>query len=128
MARLNAWKWAGVIALLWAASTTAAGAQTFKTLLSFGSSSGRDPEGSLVQGSDGNFYGTTYQGVGLNDGTVFKVTPDGVLTTLRSFHGNDGYGPVAGLVQGTNGSFYRTTVGGGANGGAQFSRSLLPAS
>ena len=77
---------------------------------------GGQPAG-LVQGADGNFYGTTYQGGADNgDGTVFKVTPTGALTTLHTFHGSDGLSPAAGLVQGTDGNFYGTTSGGGANG------------
>jgi uncharacterized repeat protein (TIGR03803 family) len=38
-----------------------------------------------VQGSDGNFYGTTTYGGAGGLGTVFRVTPAGVLTTLVSF-------------------------------------------
>jgi uncharacterized repeat protein (TIGR03803 family) len=69
----------------------------------------------LVQGTDGNFYGTTYGGT-YNLGTVFKITPDGKLTTLHSFaNAPDGEYPWAGLVEGTNGDFYGTTIKGGAN-------------
>ena len=43
-----------------------------------------------MQGNDGNFYGTTLYG-GANDwGTVFKLTPGGVLTTLVEFTGTSG--------------------------------------
>ena len=68
-------------------------------------------------GSDGNFYGTTEFG-GANDrGTVFKITPEGVLTTLvefgRSENEDYGYSPTAAL-QGSDGNFYGTTVEGGA--------------
>ena len=69
-----------------------------------------------VQGTDGNFYGTTYLG-GSNDlGTVFKITPTGRLTTLHTFDGTDGSQPLAGLVQGTDGNFYGTTYIGGSKG------------
>ena len=44
-------------------------------------------------------------------GTVFKITPEGTLTTLHSFDGTDGFGPTAGLVEATNGNFYGTTAG-----------------
>ncbi len=77
------------------------------------------PLSSLVQASDGNFYGTTYGG-GANGtgGTVFKITPSGTLTTLYSFCSRmscaDGSGPSAGLVQASDGNFYGTTVDGGA--------------
>ncbi len=69
-----------------------------------------------VQATDGNFYGTTIGGGANGDGTVFKMTPQGVLTTLYSFNNTDGASPNAGLVQGTDGNFYGTTIGGGANG------------
>jgi uncharacterized repeat protein (TIGR03803 family) len=68
-----------------------------------------------VQGTDGNFYGTTYLG-GSDSGTVFKVTPGGKLTTLHTFNGADGSQPLAGLVQATDGNFYGTTYAGGSNG------------
>ena len=74
----------------------------------------------LVQGGDGNFYGTTeFGGAGhcaAGCGTVFKITPSGTLTTLHVFAGSDGSGPFAGLVQATDGNFYGTTGGGGASG------------
>jgi len=81
-----------------------------------GGNDGCYPEAGLVQGSDGDFYGTTYEG-GTNDaGSVFKITPSGVLTSLYSFTGeNDGASPEAGLVQGSDGNFYGTTYGGGAD-------------
>ncbi len=77
------------------------------------------PLSSLVQASDGNFYGTTYGGGAHGTGgTVFKITPSGTLTTLYSFCSRmsctDGSGPSAGLVQASDGNFYGTTVNGGA--------------
>jgi uncharacterized repeat protein (TIGR03803 family) len=79
---------------------------------------GSNPVAGLVQGTDGNFYGTTYGGGASNYGTVFKITPGGKLTTLYSFcaqsNCTDGYEPVAGLVQATDGNFYGTTLAGGA--------------
>jgi uncharacterized repeat protein (TIGR03803 family) len=87
------------------------------TLYSFGGSDGSNPNG-LVQGTDGNFYGTTYRGGAYTNygdglGTVFKTTPSGALTTLYSFGDIDGDGPVDGLVQGADGDFYGTTEYGG---------------
>lgn len=71
---------------------------------------------SLIQATDGNFYGTTFDGGPRDQGTVFKITPNGVLTTLYNFCSQsgcvDGTMPYAGLVQGTNGNFYGVTVGG----------------
>ncbi len=86
---------------------------------------GAIPWGGLVQGTDGNLYGTTVAGgtgtgctvaVGPGCGTVFKITPGGTLTTLHSFAGTDGSYPYSGLIQSTNGNFYGTTSYGGANG------------
>jgi uncharacterized repeat protein (TIGR03803 family) len=79
---------------------------------------GSGPVGTLVQAGDGNFYGTTYTGGNLNQGTVFKMTRGGVLTTLVEFTGtvgnNKGWRPQAGLLQGSDGNFYGTTFSGGA--------------
>ena len=91
-------------------------AQPLTTLHSFNGGDGRSPEATLVQGSDGNFYGTTPLGGAHAKGTVFKIDSTGSLTTLHSFSGfpADGAVPVAGLVQGTDGNFYGTTTSGGA--------------
>jgi uncharacterized repeat protein (TIGR03803 family) len=87
------------------------------TLYSFsGGSDGKDPVGSLVQGSDGNFYGTTLGAGSGNDGTIFQITPAGVLTTLYSFDiysNGGGANPHAGLVVGSDGNFYGTAFNGG---------------
>jgi len=88
------------------------------TLHTFDNADGFSPH-ALVQGSDGNFYGTTDRG-GSNDncsdgttcGTIFKMTPDGTLTTLHDFDPS-GYYPFAGLTQDTDGAFYGTTNQGG---------------
>ncbi len=94
---------------------------TLTSLYSFAGSDGANPHAGLVQGSDGNFYGTTeFGGTGQcanRCGTVFKITPSGTLTTLYDFAGSDGFKPQAGLVQGSDGNFYGTTTGGGANNG-----------
>jgi uncharacterized repeat protein (TIGR03803 family) len=93
------------------------------TLYSFsGGNDGAIPENGLVQGSDGSFYAATVEGgtTNLNSfgrqgyGTVFRISPNGALTSLYSFTGgNDGGRPWAGLVQGSDGNFYGTTVNGG---------------
>jgi uncharacterized repeat protein (TIGR03803 family) len=85
---------------------------TLTTLHSFVVSDGAEPIAGLVQGTNGDFYGTTeFGGAATYFGTVFKITPSGTLTTLHSFDGTDGYEPEAGLIQATDGNFYGTTVG-----------------
>jgi uncharacterized repeat protein (TIGR03803 family) len=81
---------------------------------------GNQPEAALVQATDGNFYGTTYNGGGLCEGTIFKITPSGTLTTLYRFgtqpNCTDGAAPTVGLIQATDGNLYGTTYAGGATG------------
>jgi uncharacterized repeat protein (TIGR03803 family) len=89
------------------------------TLYSFNGTDGQSPRG-VVQATDGNFYGTTYQGGANTDGgTVFKMTPTGTLTTLYSFcsktNCTDGNGPRSAVIQATDGNFYGATSAGGAN-------------
>jgi hypothetical protein len=77
---------------------------------------GASPSG-LIAATDGNFYGTTLEG-SLNPppvyGTVFEITPGGVMTRVYGFCAQpgcaDGSNPVAGLLQATNGDFYGTTT------------------
>jgi uncharacterized repeat protein (TIGR03803 family) len=84
---------------------------------------GAEPYAALVQGTDGNFYGTTGYGGANGQGTVFKITSGGTLTTLYSFCSQtncaDGSLPMAELVQGTTGNFYGTTSSGGVNASSQ---------
>ncbi|MGA8153423.1 MAG: choice-of-anchor tandem repeat GloVer-containing protein [Terriglobales bacterium] len=91
---------------------------TLTTLHTFvgGGTEGNYPEAGLVQGADGNFYGTTAAGGANGYGTVFKITPAGTLTTLHNFDGTDGANPWAGLLQGTDGKLYGTTTYGGTSG------------
>jgi len=104
--------------LLGAVFAVASPAQTFKTLVSFNGTDGTSPVfGSLVQGFDGNVYGTTSVGGANGDGTVFRMTPGGTLTTLHSFDGADGLNIFGDpVIQATNGKFYGTTEAGGAHG------------
>jgi uncharacterized repeat protein (TIGR03803 family) len=82
---------------------------------------GVTPFGALVQATNGDLYGTTDAGgssafVSGGAGTVFKITPGGLLTTIHTFCSQsactDQAHPLAGLVQATNGDLYGTTSGG----------------
>jgi len=78
---------------------------------------GATPAAPLIQGADGNFYGTTYQGGIYGYGSVFKMTASGALTTLYGFSAaDDGGYPYAGVIQASDGNFYGTTLEFGADG------------
>jgi uncharacterized repeat protein (TIGR03803 family) len=106
MTKLNRWKLANVVLLLCTAMTGILQAQTFTTLVNFDITNGADPYlMSLVQGPNGNLYGTTDDGGGFAGcgppgcGTVFEITRNGTLTQLYNF-GAEGHGayPFAGLL------------------------------
>jgi uncharacterized repeat protein (TIGR03803 family) len=94
---------------------------TLTTLASFDGTNGYCPRGWLVEGPDRSFYGTTtcggsaYSGSRSLYGTVFRITPGGVLTTLVSFDHTNGAIPFDGLVLGKDGNFYGTVDDGGDN-------------
>ena len=81
-------------------------------ITSFERPDGSSPQGNLVQGPDGSFYGTTYGGL-YGVGTVFKVTTNGFLATLANFYGSNGAYPNS-LALGNDGNFYGTCAGGAA--------------
>ncbi|HTQ57669.1 MAG TPA: choice-of-anchor tandem repeat GloVer-containing protein [Bryobacteraceae bacterium] len=89
--------------------------QTLTNLVTFDGSNGAACYGSLLQGTDGYFYGTTSLGGAYNHGTIFKMDSTGTLTTLHSFRAADGQNPYAVLIQSTDGNFYGTTWIGGAD-------------
>jgi uncharacterized repeat protein (TIGR03803 family) len=96
---------------------TPAGVETVLYAFSGGTTDGAGPQAALIQGSDGDFYGTTANGGTGSSGTVFKITSTGVESVLHSFvPGIDGSDPVAALIQGTDGNFYGTTASGGTGG------------
>lgn len=110
MEKLSILKPAVVLLAVSAALAITASAQTFTTLANF-DSTGASPW-SVVQGFNGNFYGTTQGGGASGYGAVFEVPPQGELSELYSFCSQpdcaDGEYPW-GLVQATDGNFYGTT-------------------
>lgn len=94
----------GIYALARNATTT----MSVSILHSFNGADGAGPAAGLIQGADGNFYGTAVQGGTNGLGSVFKMTPGGQVTTLHSFSGTDGQFPLGALVQGSDGYFYGT--------------------
>ena len=87
--------------------------QEYQELYSFGRNpDGNIPMGELVEGDDGNFYGTTYYGGPSDCGTVFKITPGGALTIIAALDGSWGRNPCYSLVKANDGNFYGTTYEG----------------
>jgi len=73
-----------------------------------------NPSATLVEGTDGNYYGTSPgKGGTKTPGSLFRVTPAGQLKLLHAFsRGRDGANPVASLILGADGAFYGTTSDG----------------
>jgi len=109
-----------LVAALFLCGAALAQAQTVTTIYNFANNgiSGANPwYVTLVQGTNGNLYGTTYNG-GVNfSGTIFNVTTSGQEKVVYTFKGGttDGAYPTGGLTLGTDGNFYGTTQQGGTN-------------
>ncbi len=90
---------------------------TLTTLYSFtGGNDGNSPEGNLAQTPDGYIYSTTRYGGANSNGTAFRISTNGTLTTIYTFTGgSDGANPRSGLTMASDGNFYGTTIGGGAH-------------
>jgi len=86
------------------------------TLHSFNGTDGSSPLDRLMQGNDGNLYGTTAAG-SFGYGTVFRISTSGSFANILSFNGSNGSFPQDGLTQGSDGNLYGTTSQGGANSG-----------
>lgn len=118
-------RFVSVIFLFCAVTAIGQSTPTFNVITNFDGPNGGTPYGVLFQATDGNFYGTTFLGGTSNNGTVFKITSAGELSTLYSFCSQpkciDGGKPSAGIVQATDGLFYgTTTIGGQMFGGTAF--------
>jgi len=96
----------------------------YATLATFGGwdRNGTDARGTMVQATDGVFYGTTHGGGNANQGVLFKVNADGTgYAVVKHFSGTNGTGPVGKLIQGRDGAFYGVTLHGGTyNGGTVY--------
>ena len=79
-----------------------------------GTTDGISPYSSLIQATDGNFYGVANGGGSLGFGTIFKVTSRGVYSVVHNFDGKTGQNPESALTQHTNGLLYGDTYRGGS--------------
>ncbi|HEV8691012.1 MAG TPA: choice-of-anchor tandem repeat GloVer-containing protein [Ideonella sp.] len=77
---------------------------------------GFKPCSRLAQGSDGDFYGTTWKGGRHGRGMAFRLTAQGEFAMLHEFDGSDGEEILSGLTEGPDGLFYGVAYAGGANG------------
>ncbi len=84
-------------------------------VLNSGIAGSNSPRAPLIVGADGNFYGTTFAAGNGNLGTVYRMTPAGVLTTLATFYGANGANPLGGLLLASDGNYYGTTSAGGTS-------------
>ena len=94
-------------------------AQSFSVIHNFtGGTDGGNPLNGLVLGAGAYMYGTTSAGGAYGNGTVFRLSPTGILTTIYAFKGGaDGSSPQSFIIQDSQGLLYGTTSGGGAYGG-----------
>jgi uncharacterized repeat protein (TIGR03803 family) len=113
-------RWTSILFVLWMILLTAGAAiplaAQVTTLHTFDGTDGSNVQAALVLTSSRDFYGVTGNGGASGVGTVFNMTPTGVLTTVHSFDGTDGSDPLGALIQASDGYLYGTTFEGGANG------------
>lgn len=111
------------ILVMWLATVWTRGSTVLTPLIDFTGTNGLNPNCTLVQGTDGNFYGTAEIG-GTNGvvpfggyGTIFKMSPDSTVLWTISLDSTNGDTPEAALVEGKDGAFYGTAAFGGTRGG-----------
>jgi uncharacterized repeat protein (TIGR03803 family) len=124
------WIRACAVAMLSAVAAAGASAQQgLQSLANFDQTNGADPQSAMVEGTDANLYGTTSGGGLNNDGVIFRIGPNGILTTLYNFCSQancaDGANPGAGLVLAGHGYLYGATANGGANSSGTVYRTTL---
>lgn len=111
-------------------SSAATVSPVFTTLVNFTGSNGDQPLAApLIQGRDGDLYGTTTYGGGKHYGTFFQFTTAGKLQTVLTFTGasdNGGINPFVGLVLGVDGSYYGSTAFSATNGEAGTLFKIIP--
>jgi uncharacterized repeat protein (TIGR03803 family) len=81
-----------------------------------GGDDGKNPMGSLCLGPDGSLYGTTSSGGANKVGTVFKLSPNGIMSVLLPFEYESGGHPEAGVIMDRSGNLFGTTAAGGSHG------------
>lgn len=86
---------------------------------------GSTPYAGVVEATDGNLYGVTFQGGTSNQGVMFRIMPSGQYSIIHNFDGVNAGGPRSNPMQHTNGKLYgMTTYGGGGDCGVVYSVDL----
>ena len=111
MLRSRVWRLTISVLILAGGAASAAAQTQLEVLHRFGGGNPPyDPRAGLIEGTDGNFYGTTWVGGPGGNGTVFRITPSGEVTILHAFGPTDRGLPSARLLQASDGNFYGTTA------------------
>jgi uncharacterized repeat protein (TIGR03803 family) len=108
-----------IFSIVLLAGSRAPGGILFSNLFQFVPPAGGRSDAGVIQGADGNLYGTTYYGGAHGNpgfGAVYRLSLGGVFSNLFSFNSTNGANPYGGLTQGTNGNLFGATEEGGSNG------------
>ena len=107
--------WWPLCSLLFVFSGTETQALTLENFV-WSTNSAANPAAGLVQGIDGNFYGTSFAGGSYGLGAIYQVTPAGAFQVLISFDGTNGANPRGALISDQTGNLFGTTSTGGSAG------------